>query len=149
MNVINMHKATSDNRPNKERLIELRESLLAFKESKKINHAMIVLKNCLSLVNDVIEYSTPIKLDAYYKSYAKSFLEESYSYFRRFEYDHREFMKNGLCNDLAPRFYCKNWFSTVVGVLELNGMTLEEIESRYYVHLEHPNYVQTTIFEFV
>jgi hypothetical protein len=155
VNVIKMHKATSDKRSNKDRVMELRESFLSFKSIENEQHAMNVLKNCLSLVNDVIEYSAPIKLDSYYKSYAKSFVESSlerrgqFNYFSRFDYDHKEFIKNGLHNDLAPRFYCKNWFSTIIGVLEIKGMTLEEIENRYYEYLEHPNYVQSTIFEFV
>jgi len=155
MNVIKMHKATFDNRTNKERAGELRQSFLDFKASNEQRYALNVIKNCLSLVNDVIEHSRPIKLDIYYKKYAKSFMASDldrsglFNYFSRFDYDHREFIKNGMSNDLAPRFYCKDWFSAIIGVLESNGMTLEEIDSRYYEYLEHPNHVQSTIFDFI
>ena len=149
MNIIKMHEVTFDNRTNKERAIELKRSFLDFKETREPHLALNVIKNCLSLVNDVLEYSKPIRVDAYYKNYAKSFIEDTSGYFNRFEYDHNEFLKNGLNNDLAPRFYCKDWFSTVVGVLEIDGMLLNEIEEKYYAYLEHPNYEQTTIFDFV
>lgn len=155
MNVVKMHNVTIDERLRRERLIELRDSFLAFKDSNSTNKAMNVIKNCLSLVNDVIDYSQPIRLETYYYKYAKSFIEDSldysgrFNFFRDFDRDYEHYLKWELSNDLAPRFYCKQWFSTVVAVLESNGMTLDEIENKYYDYLENPQLEQTTIFEFV
>lgn len=149
MDIVKMHSITSDSRLNKERLIELKTEFYLYKETLETRHALQVMKNCLSLVNDVLEYSSPIKLDEYYKRLAQSFLDDESHFFSRFDYDHGEFMKNGLHNDLAPRFYCKDWFSTVVGVLVLNGMTIQEIEHRYFSFIINPTNEQMTIFEFV
>ena len=156
MKISKMHKATSDERSNRERLIELREAYLSFKSTNELHQASIVMKNCLSLVNDRIEYSAPIKLDIYYKNFAKSFMDSDldhsgrFNHFRDFDRDYEQYLKWELSNDLAPRFYCKQWFSTVIGVLEKdNGMTLSEIEQRYYEYIKHPGSVQTTIYEYV
>lgn len=108
---------------------------------------MNVLKNCLSLVNNVIEYSQPIRLDESYRNYAESFLTGRYGYFDRFEYDHSQYLNYELSTDLSPRFYCIQWFSSIIGVLEVNGMHLDEIEKRYYEYLENPSCNQLTIFD--
>lgn len=144
-----MHKLTADDRPKVERVIAFKQIFLDFKETKDIRTAMEGLKICLSLVNDVMEYTQPIALDPYYLNYAKSFINNRYGYWEQFEINHAHFLENELSNDLAPRFYCKDWFSAIVGVLTFNGLTLEEIEHIYYDHLDGIGTKQITIFEFV
>ncbi|MFY0519353.1 hypothetical protein ACOMCU_16220 [Lysinibacillus sp. UGB7] len=122
----------------------MKEAYLAFKSSKALYHALTVIKNCLSLVNDRLEYSAPIKLETCYRNFAKSFMESSldcsgdFNDFRRFDRDYEQYFNWELSNDLAPRFYCKQWFSTVVGVLEILGYSLTEIEVMYYEFLNIP-----------
>ncbi|MFD1736276.1 hypothetical protein ACFSCX_06815 [Bacillus salitolerans] len=122
MNVIKMHNKTEDQRTKAIRILELKDSFLSFKESGEVSYAFNVLKNCLSLVNDVMAYSNPIKLCEFYQNYADSFIESSldrkegrFNYFNTFDYDHAEFYKWGQSNDLAPRFYGKQWFSRCLG----------------------------------
>lgn len=145
MNVTRLHKITSDSRSRKERAIELKEAFINFKETNEIQSAFIVIKNCLTLVNDVLEFSTPIQLETYYFNFAKSFMKSSldcsgvFNYFRDFEQNFEQYIKLELFNDQAPRFYCKQWFSTVVGVLEKqHRLSLSEIENMYCEWLERP-----------
>ena len=156
MKVAALHNITPiDTRRNSVRLVELNNGLIQFKETGESRHALVVMKNCISLVNDVIEYSKPIKLDECYLNYAKSFLEDSldrqgrFNYFRDLDTDFSHYLMNELFNDFAPRFYGKQWFSTVVGVLVLKGLTIPDIEEKYKEFIQDPSHEQTTIYEYL
>lgn len=156
MKVTELHNITPvDTRRNSVRLVELKEALIQFKKTNDLRYALVVMKNCLTLVNDVRNYSKPIKLDVSYLNYAKSFIDSNlnrkgrFNYFRDFDSDFSHYLTNELYNDFAPRFYCKQWFSTVVGVLILNGFTFSDIEDKYQYFIHNPLYEQKTIFEYI
>lgn len=154
MKVTELHNITPvDTRRNSVRLIELKEALIQFKETNDLRYAFVVMKNCITLVNDVD--SKPIKLDVSYLNYAKLFRDSSlnrqgrFNYFRDFDSDVSHYLTNELYNDFAPCFYCKQWFSTVVGVLIMNGFTFSDIEDKYQYFIHNPLHEQKTIFEYI
>ena len=42
----------------------------------------------------------------------------------------------------------KQTYGAVIGVLESHGITIEELENRYYEYLENPNHVQSKTYKF-
>lgn len=158
MKVSELHSITPiDTRRNSVRLHELNNALIQFKKTGNTHHALIVMKNCITLVNDVLKYSKPIKLEDCYLNYGRSFLESSldrqgrFNYFRDFDTDFSHYITKELYNDFAPRFYCKLWFSTVVGVLVLTGLTLTDITEKYreLISFNDSIYEQTNILEYL
>lgn len=79
MKVTELHNITPvDTRRNSIRLVELKESLIQFKKTNDLRYALVVMRNCITLVNDVRNYSKPIKLDVSYLNYAKLFKDSSF-----------------------------------------------------------------------
>ena len=156
MKVTELHNITPvDTRRNSIRLVELKESLIQFKKTNDLRYALVVMRNCITLVNDVRNYSKPIKLDVSYLNYAKLFKDSSlnrqgrFNYFRDFDSDFSHYLTNELYNDFAPHFYCKQWFSTVVGILIMNGFTFSDIEDKYQYFIQNPLHEQKTIYEYI
>lgn len=127
MNILKMHHLTKDDRNFKERLQILRSRMNGYFISPELSEGIEIMKICISLVNDHIEYSNVIRHD---KGYGSSPIDKEN--ISRFEYDFKEFWNHQLNDERAYRYYCNKWFNIVVMSLRYEGHDLKSIEDAYF-----------------
>lgn len=127
MDISKMHQFTKDDRNFKERLQILKEKMISYFNSPELSEGIEIMKLCISLVNDHIEYSSMIRHD---KDYGSRPIDEAEVL--RFDYDFNEFWKHQLNDERAYRFYCNKWFNIVVMSLRNEGHDLNSIEEAYF-----------------
>lgn len=126
MNIKRFHEITVDHRPQIERFHDLKETMLLFLNDSKLDYGINVMRICISLTNDYLYCSKPLKL-----RYTMPIEPTEDDHFR-FEYDWNNFYYEQRSDETAYRFFCQGFFETVVRILYFKGFTDTEIENAYF-----------------